>query len=110
MTRNSKTLTDNDRAALASLTLPQAMAVAKLVSREPDRITVRDCLLRCLHRMMPGRGAINLDAHRIADELESPGDGPHGDLLRTIAALSRRGTPPAVDRLSRVLAAAGRSE
>jgi hypothetical protein len=89
---------------LASLSIPQALAVVPLVTERTGRQVLRDVLIGNLRAQFPTRGTAKADARRLHERLTAPGKGAHADVLRTVNALSRGGVALSADRIEKVLA------
>ena len=90
-------------AALASLTIPQAVAVSTLVESIGARACIRDVLCHRLRDLLGVRGSAKADARKLASRLADPGEGAHAEVLRTVNALSRHSGPLTAARIERIL-------
>jgi hypothetical protein len=110
-TARPKTHAPGVAATLAGLTIPQAIAVASLIDERNigARACLRDVLLHQLRAQFPTRGSAKADARKLAERLADPGEGAHGDVLRTVNALARNMAALSPARLERILSTVERA-
>jgi hypothetical protein len=88
--------------ALSTLNLTQALAVAELLRREPDRLALRNALLVGYRARLPAGQSATRHAQLLADEI---GDHthPHAELFALIRGLGRGGGAPIAKVIERAL-------
>ena len=88
---------------LATLSLRQVQAVSTIVTREPDRLALRDSLMKAYRRLLADGSTTN-QAECLAKELRAADPNhPHASLLEQIVRLSRNGTAPGPRTIVRAL-------
>ncbi len=110
-TTRPKTHAPGVAATLATLTIPQAIAVASLIDSRNigARACLRDVLLHQLRGQFGTRGSAKADARKLALRLADPGEGTHAQTLRTVTSLARNTAPLSPARIERILSAVERA-
>jgi hypothetical protein len=87
--------------ALSTLNLTQALAVAQLLRREPEKLALRDALLVGYRAFLPAGQSATRHAQLLADEI-ADSTHPHADLFALIRGLGRGGGAPIAKVIERV--------